>query len=115
MRSRRRNALRIIGFGLVGLALLSFAVRIAERVLTGHGLDTYHSGKLVSWNYGSAFVTLLFVTSIGAALGIAWLVRVWRHRSSFTRGLPNSPSSKHKLVSNDFPSPNKSLERTREG
>src|SRR5262245_40887879 len=90
----RHRVLRIIGFGLVGLALLSFAVRVIERVLTGHSLDTYPSGKLVAWNYGSAFVTLILFVTVGLVIGVAWFVRVRRYRRRLSRELGVSQDSK---------------------
>jgi hypothetical protein len=72
--------LRIAGGLLLALGLLSFALRVWLKASSGHALDSYQSGTLVTWNYGSSFVALIAITLIGIGVGIAKWVQWVRRR-----------------------------------
>ena len=76
MSLRESRALSIIGFGLVGLALLSFSLRVVYMVWTGHGGDTYTSARNWVWSYSSALVV---VVAVAAVVMVALVTHIW-HR-----------------------------------
>jgi len=88
MSLRKHKAFRAIGYGLAGLALLSFALRVAQKALGGEWLEGYYSAKLVNWTYGSAFVALAAFALAAAIAGGFWLYQ--RIRRGRYEGLEDS-------------------------
>jgi len=74
----RSRWFRIVAVSVVvGIPLVGFALEVLDKVLSGHGLDTYYSYSLFEWNYVGALVTLV-------AVSVAFLVAalfMWRERS----------------------------------
>jgi len=65
----------VVGYGLVALAFLAFAAHVTQKVLSGGALDSYYSAKLIQWNYGSSFITLVLVLIAMLVVGAIKLVR----------------------------------------
>jgi hypothetical protein len=82
---RGKVVLRVVGFALAGLAILGFAFRVVLKVMDGHELDTYRSGKLVQWNYSAAFVTLVVLASAVLVAGAIRLAAWFRERRELSR------------------------------
>ncbi len=49
------------------MAIIGFASRVAYKVYSGDGLETYHSVSLVQWNYVGVLVFLVSVP-------VAWIL-----------------------------------------
>jgi hypothetical protein len=73
--TRGKSLLGAVGCGLAALALLSFVLRVTQKVFSGHALDTYYSAKLIQWNYGSSFITILLVVMAGLVVGTIKLIQ----------------------------------------
>jgi hypothetical protein len=82
---RGKVVLRAVGFTLAGVAILGFAFRVISKVMDGHGLDSYQSGKLVQWNYSAAFVTLVVLAGAALIAGAIRFTAWFRERREFSR------------------------------
>lgn len=70
-RSRRANiAIAIV----VATVFVAFALEVIQKVVSGHGLDTYRSARLVEWTYLGALVTLAALAVAGC---IGLLIRAF--------------------------------------
>ena len=78
---RHKKVMLVIGgIGFV-LAFTSFFLHVLERVMSGHGLDTYHSAKLVEWNYIGALITCIALAVVFVVIaGYKWRERQQRKR-----------------------------------
>jgi hypothetical protein len=65
----------VFAWGLVVLALASFALRVILKVSTGDGGTTYRSGTGLFWHYSSALVVIVAVGIILCAGFLGW---IWR-------------------------------------
>ena len=61
----------IIGGPLMLLGLVGFAIRVYQKVSSGHGLDTYFTGWGVRMNYIGALIVLILIPLV---LVVAWLI-----------------------------------------
>jgi hypothetical protein len=77
---RDRRVFRWTAYTLAALTLLGFALRVVQKALDGHWLETYRSARLIPWSYGSAFVMLIFVTLAALVAEIIRLVHWLRYR-----------------------------------
>ena len=77
---RRRIAYTVFGVAF-SLTYAGFLLHVLSKVKAGQGLDTYHSYKLVEWNYLGALIVLVSVPLV-LLLGI--LFSRW-HRYSEQR------------------------------
>jgi hypothetical protein len=82
MALRDSLAVKVSAGVLVGLALIGFFLRIWLKVSSGHALDAYLSGTMVTWTYGSAFVTMVVFVFVGAFVCIVKLVQWFRRKGS---------------------------------
>jgi len=73
---------RILAGSVAGLGILGAALEMWVKVRSGHWLDAYETPSLVTSNYGSAFVTLLVLVSIGVVFAVARMLRWARARAS---------------------------------
>ena len=62
---------------LVITAFASFAIRVIDKVRSGHGLDYYFTGEGVRFNYVGALILLVIIP---IALLIGWGIRYWSLR-----------------------------------
>ena len=114
MALRGKVVLQAVGYTLVGLTFLGFALKVTLKVLDGKSLETYRSAKMIQWSYGAALVAII---ALVLAAIVAAIMRVGRSmiesrevkRLAQTHG--GSPIAE---VGDTMPSPNKSLERTRD-
>ena len=74
MSYREHKRLAIVGIILMGLSVLSFALRAVYMVATGHASETYSSAKGAQLTYGGACITLLVM---GVAIVVAVVLRQW--------------------------------------
>ena len=88
MALRNKRAFRITGYALAGLVFVAFALRVLQKVLAGEWLDEYSSATLIRWNYGSAFVFLVFVllaALVGGCIRLAYWLRERRELNRLER------------------------------
>lgn len=65
----------VFGWGLIVLALASFALRVILKVSAGDGGATYRGGTGLSWHYSSALVLIIAVGIVLCAGLLGW---IWR-------------------------------------
>jgi hypothetical protein len=82
---RGKLALRIIGFALGAMAFLAFVLRLILKVREGRSLETYRSGTLIEWSYGSALVTLIVLGAAALIAGLWRAVHSYRERRELSR------------------------------
>ena len=71
MALRRKLVFRAVGWTLVAIAILGFALQLISKVAAGQSLETYRSGTLVQWSYGAALTALaVLVGAIIVAMSI---------------------------------------------
>ena len=75
MALRDSKVFLVFGWGLVVLALASFALRVILKVSTGDGGATYRGGTGLSWHYSSALVVII---AVGIVLCAGFLGWIWR-------------------------------------
>jgi hypothetical protein len=75
MALRDSKVFLVFAWGLVALALASFALRVILKVSAGDGGATYRSGTGLSWHYSSALVVIV---AVGIILFAGFLGWVWR-------------------------------------
>ena len=115
MPPRTKVVFRAIGYTFVGVAIVGFALEVTLKVLEGKSLERYRSGTMIEWSYGAALVAIL---ALASAAIVAVMVRVGRsvmERREFKRLARAHGALSLNESSDTLSSPNKSLERTREG
>ena len=78
--SRSRKA-KIAVAVVVATVLVVFTLEVLQKVMSGHGLDTYISGRLVQFTYLGALVTsagLALAGAIGLLIRAFGLLDRWR-------------------------------------
>jgi uncharacterized transporter YbjL len=75
---RDHRVLGTVGYALVTLGILSFVVRVINKVATGHSLEPDVSGRLTPWTYGGALVTIVALVLVGVIGGLIWLINRYR-------------------------------------
>jgi len=80
MSLRKRKAFRAIGYGLAGLAIVSWITNVARRALTGGWHDSYVSAKLIPWTFGGAFILICAAALVGLLALLLYVQRRWRAR-----------------------------------
>ncbi len=84
MALRESKVFLVFAWGIVALALLSFALRVFLKVSAGDGGAMYSSGRGLPWHYSSALVV---VAVIGIILLAGFLSWAWRR---FRRSKPGN-------------------------
>jgi hypothetical protein len=72
MSLKNSRVFRLIGFVLMTLVFVSLALRALLKVTTGHGFDTYLTGKGTVLNYWSALVIVGCAVVAGAVAVGTW-------------------------------------------
>jgi len=68
--------------GVASIAGLSRLITVAiDKVMSGHGLDTYRSVWLVEFNYIGLLVLFAAIILVLVVGGILWLHEWWQWRS----------------------------------
>jgi hypothetical protein len=80
----RSTAFRVIGWGVFGLACLSFVLHVLWMIKSGHGGDTYYTYKFQPMTYWGAAAVLTMVALVGLVGIYYWLKRVVERRSDRT-------------------------------
>jgi hypothetical protein len=111
---RNRGVFRVAGYTLVGIALVAFASRVAWMALNGYSLNTFHSGRMIQWTFGAAFIALAALVFAGIVAGVVRVASWLKWRYEFTKFERAHRRINHSSMPRDASSPNKSLERTRE-
>ena len=85
MALRDKVVFRAVGYTLVGLGILAFAVYLLSKVMAGQSAETYHSGTMVRWSYGAAFGTCVALAFAAAMAGIIRFASWFRIRREISR------------------------------
>ena len=96
MTLRRKVFFQVVGFTLVGIAILGFGLRLVSKVRDGHALETYRSGTLIEWSYGAAlvaFAVLAVALIVGGAMRVAAVVMERREIKRLARLRANASNS----------------------
>jgi hypothetical protein len=73
MKLRDSRVFKAFALVLMSLALVSFALHSAQKVMTGHGFETYLTGKGLVLNYWSAVVIVVATLVAGVVAFAFWL------------------------------------------
>jgi hypothetical protein len=112
---REKVVLRAVGYTLVALSILTFALYLVLKVMSGQSTEAYYSGTMVRWSYGAAlatFAALAFAAAVAGIMRFALWFRIHREITRLAKARGNAGSNHG---SSSPTSPNKSFERTREG
>ena len=82
MKLRDSKLFKAFALVLMGLALISAALHSVQKVMTGHGFDTYLTGKGLILNYWS-FVAIIVATVVTGV--VAFSVWLWRRLKNTRR------------------------------
>jgi hypothetical protein len=80
-RTTRSRSAKIAIAVVVATVFAAFALEVMQKVMSGHGLETYRSGRLVEFTYLGALVTLValaVVACIGLFIRAFGLLDRWR-------------------------------------
>ena len=78
--SPAKRVVAIVGGSGIVLALLTQFLRALHMVLSGRGLETYHSARFVQWNY-VGLVTAFAALALAVVAGLAIRFYLgWRDR-----------------------------------